>query len=214
MSKTTITKDALAQALKNLAKKKPLSKITIKDITDYCDISRNTFYYHFTDKYDLVNWIFTSETLPVINSFSEPERWWEGFVNLCRYLYSNRDFYLDALQYIGQNSLLEHLMEFYVELLEIHINTLYSRLGYKLASKELNILARMQAHSYVGIILDWVNAGMQDNYLEYFEQLKMINNLGNENYSLMNELMTFPGLGSSQKSHTIKYETQKQKQEQ
>lgn len=196
MSKTTITKEALAQALKSLAKKKTLAKITIKDITDYCDISRNTFYYHFSDKYDLVNWIFTSETLPVINSFSEPERWWEGFVNLCRYLYENRDFYLDALQYIGQNSLREHLMEFYVELLEIHISTLYSRLGYKLAPDELKILARMQAHSYVGIILDWVDSGMQDNYLKYFEQLKMVNKMGNENYSLLNEMLTFSDIGN------------------
>ena len=61
MSNNMITKDALGKALKVLLEKKPLSKISVKDITEYCNISRNTFYYHFKDKYDLVNWIYYTE---------------------------------------------------------------------------------------------------------------------------------------------------------
>lgn len=51
-----ITKRALEQSLKNLSLKKPLNKITINDITEDCGISRRTFYYHFQDIYDLVEW--------------------------------------------------------------------------------------------------------------------------------------------------------------
>ena len=43
MSNNMITKDALGKALKVLLEKKPLSKISVKDITEYCNISRNTF---------------------------------------------------------------------------------------------------------------------------------------------------------------------------
>lgn len=49
-----ITKRALEQSLKNLLREKPLSKITVTDITEDCGISRMTFYYHFKDIYDLV----------------------------------------------------------------------------------------------------------------------------------------------------------------
>ena len=52
MSQTT--KRALAQSLKRLMARKPLSKITISDITEDCGISRMTFYYHFQDIYDLI----------------------------------------------------------------------------------------------------------------------------------------------------------------
>ena len=52
-----ITKRALAASLKRLLAEKPLSKITISDITDDCGINRMTFYYHFQDIYDLIEWI-------------------------------------------------------------------------------------------------------------------------------------------------------------
>ena len=51
-----VTKRALEQSLKNLLLKKPLTKITVGDIADDCGINRMTFYYHFKDIYDLVEW--------------------------------------------------------------------------------------------------------------------------------------------------------------
>ena len=54
MSQTT--KRALAASLKHLLLQKPLNKITINDIAEDCGISRMTFYYHFKDIYDLVEW--------------------------------------------------------------------------------------------------------------------------------------------------------------
>lgn len=54
MSNTT--KQALEAALKEMMLKKPLDKITIRDLTETCGISRMAFYYHFKDIYDLVEW--------------------------------------------------------------------------------------------------------------------------------------------------------------
>ena len=54
---STITKQALEASLKQMMLKKPLDKITIRDITEACGISRMTFYYHFKDIYDLVEWV-------------------------------------------------------------------------------------------------------------------------------------------------------------
>ena len=51
-----ITKEALEASLKKFLLKKPLDKITINDLTTDCGISRMTFYYHFKDIYDLVEW--------------------------------------------------------------------------------------------------------------------------------------------------------------
>ena len=51
-----VTKRALEASLKKLLLEKPLHKITVSDITDDCGINRMTFYYHFKDIYDLVEW--------------------------------------------------------------------------------------------------------------------------------------------------------------
>ena len=50
------TKQVLEESLKKLMLHKPLDKITIRDLTEDCGISRMAFYYHFKDIYDLVEW--------------------------------------------------------------------------------------------------------------------------------------------------------------
>lgn len=174
MSNNMITKDALGKALKALLEKKPLSKISVKDITEYCNISRNTFYYHFKDKYELINWIFYTDMLENVNSFNDPSKLTNSFVNVCKCLYANRKFYLACFQYIGQNSLYEYLNEFYYELWRINIDVQYTESGFKLTETELHLMAKMKAHSLVGIISDWVKDGMHDNYMSYFEQVHAV----------------------------------------
>lgn len=48
----------LANAMKELLVHTPVDKITVKQIVDQCDVTRPTFYRHFKDKYDLINWYF------------------------------------------------------------------------------------------------------------------------------------------------------------
>ena len=51
------TDQILADSLKALVLKKPVEKITIKEITDKAGVIRPTFYNHFQDKYELLEWI-------------------------------------------------------------------------------------------------------------------------------------------------------------
>ena len=66
MSDSMITKKALAEGFKELVKKKNFESITVLDITEKCGLNRQTFYYHFHDKYELVNWIYYNEALRVL----------------------------------------------------------------------------------------------------------------------------------------------------
>lgn len=45
--------DAIKEAFMHLLNRKPLDKITVKEIVEECGINRNTFYYHYDDIYDL-----------------------------------------------------------------------------------------------------------------------------------------------------------------
>ena len=48
----------LAEAMKVCMKRMPVEKITVKEIVDECGTTRQTFYRHFLDEYDLINWYF------------------------------------------------------------------------------------------------------------------------------------------------------------
>lgn len=49
-------KDLIADAFLALARQKSIDKITVKDLVDHCGISRQTFYYHFQDIFDVIEW--------------------------------------------------------------------------------------------------------------------------------------------------------------
>lgn len=193
MSNNQITKEALASALKDLLKEQPLSKISVKSITNYCNISRNTFYYHFKDKYELINWIFYTDMLHNVNSFDDPSKLLDSFVSVCKCLYTNRKFYLACFQYVGQNSLYESLFQFYFELWKINIDVRYTNSGFKLTEAELDLMAKLKAHALVGVIEDWVHSGMSNNYMTYFEQIHSVMELDSMGYSaLSNQQMIHP----------------------
>ena len=69
------TRQMLAQALKELMKTSPLEKISVGDITQQAGVGRNTFYYHFKDKYALVNWIFETESALLLDSSAQADDW-------------------------------------------------------------------------------------------------------------------------------------------
>ncbi len=63
------TKQMLIDALITLLEKKPFSKITVSELVNLCNINRKTFYYHFTDVYDLLEWHLNNEILNSISKF-------------------------------------------------------------------------------------------------------------------------------------------------
>ena len=51
----------LAESLKRAMKQKSFSKITVSEIIQDCGVNRKTFYYHFEDVYDLLEWHLNNE---------------------------------------------------------------------------------------------------------------------------------------------------------
>ncbi len=109
---SNITKRALGAALKELIQEKPLDKISVGDICGKCEMNRKSFYYHFRDKYDLVNWIYDVEFIAVMGKKEYPDAW-DLLLDICVYFYENRSFYKKALKTNGQNSFPEYFREYF-----------------------------------------------------------------------------------------------------
>ena len=63
------TKKMFAKSLKEVMKTKPFSKITVSELIRDCGVNRKTFYYHFTDIYDLLKWTLEEEEIEVVKNF-------------------------------------------------------------------------------------------------------------------------------------------------
>ena len=90
-----ITKRALEQSLKNLLLKKPLTKITINDIAEDCGIHRMTFYYHFKDIYDLVDWICLNEAHQALHCLKSFDTWQQGFLEMFKIVQKSKTFFIN-----------------------------------------------------------------------------------------------------------------------
>lgn len=115
MADSNITKHALAVALQELMEEIPFEKINVAQICERCDMNRKSFYYHFKDKYDLVNWIFDTQFIALIKDeqlSTNYDAHWALIEKACDYFYQNHLFYRKALQIKGQNSFSDHFREY------------------------------------------------------------------------------------------------------
>lgn len=110
MADSNITRRALASALRELMMETPFSRINIADICQRCDMNRKSFYYHFKDKYDLLNWIYDTQFEAIAKKRENAEAW-ELFADLVKHLHANREFYKRAMDVKGQNSFSDHFRE-------------------------------------------------------------------------------------------------------
>ena len=110
MAASHITKNIFAQSFKELLNSNSFDKISVSEICKKSGMNRKSFYYHFKDKYDLVNWIFETEFIDVYSVRQENEKL-EVFSEMLRYFYENRGFYKKLLNVGGQNSFSDYFQE-------------------------------------------------------------------------------------------------------
>ena len=159
MANATMTRRAIAAGLKELMETHSFASLSVGDIARQCGVSRNTFYYHFRDKYDLISWVFHTEITPIVDDPTARGDWAAGLLALCSYRQANKKFYLNVLQFHGQNSFSDCLMQFY----EQRIVRVICGQNASEASASARLIARFYAHALVGVLLDWASAGMQQD---------------------------------------------------
>ena len=104
-----VTKRALEQSLKNLLLKKPLTKITINDIAEDCGINRMTFYYHFKDIYDLVEWSCLEDAKRALDEKKTYETWQQGFLQIFEAVQDNKPFILNVYRCVHGEQIEKYL---------------------------------------------------------------------------------------------------------
>ncbi len=165
MPDSNITKKALAQAMKDLMVREPFAKISVGDICDACGMNRKSFYYHFRDKYDLVNWIFYTEFIQAVQGTDYPTGW-DFLSRMCAYFYQERDFYRCAMQIEGQNS----FREYFGEIMTPFLTTLARDVSPELDDPQFYITFFVDA--FLASLVRWLSEGTPMPPEEYAGRLK------------------------------------------
>lgn len=157
MPRSNQTKRLLAQSLQELMVSTPLEKISVNDIVEQAGVGRNTFYYHFEDKYDLVNWYFQSGITQVLVERSAYTDWGVLMEAMEDYFLQNKVFYMNAMAYTGQNSLREYIFEYLCSIFMQRTRELNRDIPAAINQQ----LGRFFAGAFMGVLLPWVAGGMR-----------------------------------------------------
>ncbi|WFR58728.1 dihydroxyacetone kinase transcriptional activator DhaS [Anaerocolumna sp. AGMB13025] len=159
MSDSLITKQAIASGLKSLMNQKGFDKITISDITKSCGLNRQTFYYHFQDKFELLNWIFYNEVITVLTDGLSLDNWQDNLFRMLKVMEDNKVFYQNAINQSFQNEFSEYLINIAVELFcDIIDNLAKDNL---MKEEDKKFIAEFYSFGVVGLIVAWAKGGMR-----------------------------------------------------
>lgn len=166
------TKRAFAESLKKLLSQKPLDKIKIADITEDCEVNRQTFYYHFKDIYDLLEWIYTNEATKVVGDKKTYDTWQEGFYEVFEYILKNKEFVLNTYNSVSREYLERYLYsETYYLLLEV---VKEKSKNMSVRDKDKEFIADFYKFAFVGLVIDWIRRGMKEEPKEIINRLNTL----------------------------------------
>ncbi len=166
------TKKALEESLKRLLLNKPLNKITISDITEDCGINRMTFYYHFKDIYDLVEWICLEDAGKALAGKKTYQTWRQGFLQILYAVRENKTFVTSVYQCVGREAVEKYLAPLADQLLMDVVNEV--AVGMTVREEDKAFIARVYAYAFIGLMLDWVKDGMKAEPEELVERLGLV----------------------------------------
>lgn len=170
MSQTT--KRALEASLKNLLLKKPLTKITINDIAEDCEINRMTFYYHFKDIYDLVEWSCIEDARKALEGKKTYDTWQQGFLQIFEAVLENKPFIMNVYHSVSREQVEIYLYKLTYDLL-IGVVDEKSQ-GKIIREEDKKFIADFYKYAFVGLMLDWIRSDMKDNPKTIIDRLALL----------------------------------------
>lgn len=169
MPDSLITKQAIAIAMKQLMSVKSFDKITIADITTTCGLNRQSFYYHFQDKYELLNWIFYNDVITILTKELSLDTWSDNLYQMLNVMYENKSFYRNAIKHSFQKEFEQYLLEISTSLFTTTIEHLDQK--HVIQEEEKRYLSRFLSFGVIGSITSWVNDGMLQSPLTLKTQI-------------------------------------------
>ena len=164
-----VTKRALEQSLKNLLLKKPLTKITVGDITDDCGINRMTFYYHFKDIYDLVEWSCLEDAKRALDEKKTYDTWQQGLLQIFKAVQENKPFILNVYRCVHREQVEKYLQPLVDQLLLNVINE--EAAGITVRDEDKQFIAQVYSYVFIGLMLDWIKDDMREDPQRIVEKL-------------------------------------------
>jgi probable dihydroxyacetone kinase regulator len=158
-----VTKNALGDSLKKFLKTKTLDKITIQEIVDECGLNRQSFYYHFSNIYDLVSFTFAKDVEDSLKDKVNYDDWKEGFLVVLNYCRNNSLVIYNLYHSRGKSIIEEELKTSVTKLLLRVIEGEIAELDIIVSDRDKKFIANYNMFAFVGLVMLWIDSNMEED---------------------------------------------------
>ena len=155
------TRQLLSVALKDQLRSTPLDKVTVSSLTAQAGITRQTFYYHFADVYDLAVWVFEQEVANHIMEHASYSEWAKGYRTLLQYLQDNFEQAKAVLNSLGHRERDAFFLEQFRNMMEAIVTELEGDLV--LTPEDRQFVVDHYAATVLGHFLRWVSMRQKED---------------------------------------------------
>lgn len=158
---SALTKRAIQESFKKLLSNQPLDKITVKNITDDCGVNRNTFYYHYSDIYQLLEEIFLAEAQKSVDEMVIGQSWEEGLKTGLCFVKENKKLIYHVYNSLHRETIERYLYSVSLDFANKFIGNASKQLKLDVSDEDKKFIASFYKYAIVGIVLDWLEGGMK-----------------------------------------------------
>lgn len=169
---TDFTRREIKTKFMELLSEKNFDKITVKELVDACGISRNTFYYHYHDIFEVMEDIFQCEIMREVEAEKRYGSLKEAFLMATEFAQKNRRAMLHLHQSTKRTFFEDYLMRVCDKFIAEYI---YQQAeGLEVDEGDINLLTVFYKHGLIGILREWLDCGMQKGEEEVIERMAFI----------------------------------------
>ncbi len=155
-------KQIFADTLVELLKEKPLDKITVTELVEKCHVTRQAFYYHFSDIYEIVEWILLRETQRIVDANSDIDTWTIGYTQTLEWVEAHKNLVVNTYRAIGK----EYVEYFVTRFLRPYVVKVVEREmqgnTYDITPSQREFIINFFTLAINAVTVDWVRNGMKE----------------------------------------------------
>lgn len=160
------TKWEILQALAELSNRVPFEKLTVKQICEEAQISRQTFYQYFKDKYDVTFWLHTMVIGDNFQNLGKTIGWREAYLNTFRHM----EKIAPVLRQISQSDDYNALPQFTIRNCRDDFTKRYIDRYGKEPDQLMSLQIKWMGHLGTVVPMDWMGEGCNPPADEFVDQ--------------------------------------------
>ena len=166
------TEQAIADALKTLLAKKPLSKITISDIAGECGVNRMTFYYHYHDVYELLEHICDDCFRRAMEGKRSINNWQDGIKALMDSMREDKAFFMGVYHSIEMEQINDYIYRAISSVLREGSREVPVPEG--VTDEDVQFIIDFYAYAFCGLLTRWIRDGMTEDSDELVDRMAKV----------------------------------------